>query len=77
MRIQIEARDVKLCKEFASFRRTLREAMRLIKVADFSHLTDEAVYEDEVQSNLAELQLIIPTIEALQFAVREGKEDNK
>jgi hypothetical protein len=73
MRILIEARDVKLCKEFASFRRTLNEAIRLLEAADFSHATNEPIYEDEVQSCLAEMREITPTVEALQFAVREGK----
>lgn len=61
--IEIDDRHVELCQTFASFRRTLTTSYRLI---------EDMGGEDLIDSNLEELMEIIPAIEALQFAVRDG-----
>jgi mannitol/fructose-specific phosphotransferase system IIA component (Ntr-type) len=65
MLIQLNDYHVKICKEWASFRRTLTQATRLL---------DEGSDADpqDVFYCLRELEEIIPTIEALQFAVRSA-----
>lgn len=59
----LDKRHVKLCKEFASFRRTLAQASKLL---------DEGMdaNPEEVSICLQELETITPTVEALQFAIR-------
>jgi mannitol/fructose-specific phosphotransferase system IIA component (Ntr-type) len=63
MIINLQDNHVKLCKEWASFRRTLQEAIRLL---------DEGMDADPHDAHrcIEELEAITPTIEAMQFAIR-------
>jgi hypothetical protein len=65
--IELAENHIETCKRFASFRRTLTTSYRLI---------EDGQHEDLVDTNLEELMEIIPTIEALQFAIREAVEEN-
>jgi hypothetical protein len=62
--IDLAENHVALCKRFASFRRTLTTSFRLIEEINNT--------EDVVDVNLDELIEIIPTIEALQHAIRDS-----
>jgi hypothetical protein len=65
MLINLMDKHIKLCKEYASFRRTLNQAIKLLDEGMDAHI-------EEVHLCVKELEAITPTIEALQFAVREG-----
>ena len=60
--IELSNDHITKCCKFASMRRTLNEAVRII--------TDSL--DQEASMNIAELEAIIPTIEAMQMAVREA-----
>jgi hypothetical protein len=66
--ITLNEDHIEICKRFASFRRTLTTSYRLI---------EDGQHEDLVDTNLEELMEIIPTIEALQFAIRSSTEMDK
>ena len=66
MNINLEPRHVRVCQKWASMRRTLEEAARLIALSNPAH-------DDEtIEACVWELSEIIPTIEAMQMAVREA-----
>jgi mannitol/fructose-specific phosphotransferase system IIA component (Ntr-type) len=64
MQINLEQRHVTTCRKWASMRRTLEEAARLLAISGGD--------EDDIAACIWELSEITPTIEALQFAVREA-----
>ena len=66
MNINLELRHVRVCQKWASMRRTIEEAARLLAVNAPSD-TDE-----EIEHCLWELSEIVSTIEAMQHAVREA-----
>lgn len=70
MKLEIELQDnhVEICKTWASMRRTLTEAAQLLEKATIDK--HEPTDEDYC---VAEIQCIMATVEALQFAVRDGK----
>jgi hypothetical protein len=62
--ITLDERHVQTFLHFASMRRTLTEAQRLIE--------GESRPRSEWDLTLGELEAIIPAIEAAQFAIRDG-----
>jgi|HubBroStandDraft_5_1064220.scaffolds.fasta_scaffold1176333_2 mannitol/fructose-specific phosphotransferase system IIA component (Ntr-type) len=66
MNIVLDQRHVRVCQKWASMRRTIEEAARLLAVR-CPNETDE-----EIEYCLWELSEIVPTIEAMQMAVREA-----
>lgn len=62
--ITLDERHVQTFLHFASMRRTLTEAQRLIE--------GESRPCSEWDLTLGELEAIIPAIEAAQFAIRDG-----
>jgi mannitol/fructose-specific phosphotransferase system IIA component (Ntr-type) len=66
MNINLEERHVRVCTRWASMRRTIEEAARLLAVNAPSDT------DDTVEHCLWELSEIVATIEAMQFAVREA-----
>lgn len=71
LKIELTPNHVALCRKWASMRRTLEEAKRLLDPAS----TDPSDVEDDKLACIGELDEIIPTIEALQFAVRGGQHE--
>jgi hypothetical protein len=76
MQIKLEQRHVRVCQKWASMRRTIEEAARLLAVRTPDYSDNSEAYE-ETEHCLWELSEIVATIEAMQMAVRESDNNHQ